>query len=317
MCEDNQTQVTEIRILGFRGLYKIKTLLFIVFFLTYIMILTGNLLIIILVTTIDYLKVPMFYFLKHLATADMLLTTSVVPMMLDIIFLEEGRLSFIGCITQLYCFGIFGFVQCFLIAVMSYDRFLAICNPLRYTSMMGPNVCLQLVIGSWLLVTILISSEIVMVCQFNFCGLNYIDHFFCDFGPIVDLATSDTSILMLQDFVISIFMIFFPFAFIIITYICIFITIVKMSSTHRRRKAFSTCSSHLTIVCTYYGTLITVYMTPSNENTSHINKYRSLLYIMATPLMNPIIYSLRNRKIKEALQKLLNNFWTVNWNRSK
>ncbi|XP_075061781.1 olfactory receptor 11A1-like [Mixophyes fleayi] len=317
MCEDNQTQVTQIRMLGFQGLYKFKILLFIVFLVTYIMILTGNLLIIILVTTIDYLKVPMFFFLKHLAIADMLLTTSVVPMMLENILLEEGRLSFIGCLTQLYCFGIFGFVQCFLIAVMSYDRFLAICNPLRYTLMMGPNVCLQLVIGSWLLVIILITSGMVIVFQINFCGLSYIDHFFCDFGPTVNLATSDTSMLMLQDFVVSIFMIFFPFAFIIMTYICIFFTIVKMSSNHRRRKAFSTCSSHLTIVCTYYGTLITVYMTPSNESTSHINKYRSLLYIMATPLMNPIIYSLRNRKIKKALIKLLNNFWTVSWKRSK
>ncbi|XP_063785671.1 olfactory receptor 5P81-like [Pseudophryne corroboree] len=315
MCEGNQTQITQIRLLGFQDLHKFKTILFIVFLLTYTMILTGNFVIILLVTTINNLKVPMFFFLKHLATADVLLTTSVVPLMLDIIFLEEGRLSFAGCITQLYCFGIFGFVQCFLIAVMSYDRFLAIYNPLRYSSIMGLDVCLQLVIGSWLLVTVLISSEIVMVCQFNFCGLNNIDHFFCDFGPIVELATSDTSILMYQDFVISIFMIFFPFAFIIMTYISIFYTILKMSS-NQRRKAFSTCSSHLITVCIYYVTLITVYMAPSNESTSNVNKYRSLLYILVTPLMNPIIYSLRNQKIKRALQKLLKGLVTVTCKRS-
>ncbi|XP_075715828.1 olfactory receptor 10A7-like [Rhinoderma darwinii] len=245
MCEDNQTQVTQIRLLGFQGLYKYKTFLFIIFILTYVFILSGNLLIILLVTTIDHLKIPMFFFVKHLSTADVLLTTSVVPMMLDMIFIEEDIVSFWGCITQLYYSGIFGFVQCFLIAVMSYDRYLAICHPLRYSSLMGPDLCLRLVIGSWLLVSVLISSEIFVVIQFNFCGFNYIDHFFCDFGPIVELSTSDTSILMVQDFVISIFMIFFPFAFIIMTYFCIFITILKISSTYSKRKAYSTCSSHL------------------------------------------------------------------------
>ncbi|XP_072254933.1 olfactory receptor 5P81-like [Pyxicephalus adspersus] len=305
MCDVNQTQVTQIRLLGFRSLAKFKTLLFIVFLLTYLFILSGNLLIIILVTTVDHLKVPMFYFLKHLATADILLTTSVVPMMLDIIFIEEGRVTLVGCITQLYLFGIFGFVQCFLIAVMSYDRYLAVCRPLHYALLMNPRVCLYLVMGSWFLVTLLISSEIVVVVQFKFCGPNYIDHFFCDFGPVVELSTSNTSSLMLQDFVISIVMIFCPFTYIIITYMYIFFIILKISSSFGRQKAFSTCSSHLTTVCVYYGTLITVYMVPTDNSTVSINKYRSLLYIVVTPLLNPIIYSLRNQEIKKALFKLL------------
>ncbi|XP_040273818.1 olfactory receptor 1009-like [Bufo bufo] len=307
MCEENQTQVTQIHLLGFPGLYNYKTLLFIVFFLTYTFILVGNLLIILLVMTFDHLKTPMFFFLKHLSTADILLTTSVVPMMLDIILFEGDILPFWGCIMQLYSFGIFGFFQCILIAVMSFDRYLAICHPLRYFSLMSPDLCLQLVIGSWFLVFVLTSSEVTVVIQFNFCGLNYIDHFFCDFGPVVELATSDISILMLQDFVISIFMIFFPFYFILITYFSIFITIIKMLSTYGRRKAFSTCSSHLTTVCVYYGTLITVYMAPSDEGTSNANKYISLLYIVVTPVMNPIIYSLRNKEIKRAIQKMMNN----------
>ncbi|XP_075707239.1 olfactory receptor 5P81-like [Rhinoderma darwinii] len=315
MCEDNQTQVTQIRLLGFQGLYKYKTLLFIVFILTYVFILSGNLLIILLVTTMDHLKIPMFFFLKQLSTADVLLTTSVVPMMLNMIIVEEGIVSFWGCIAQLYGFGIFGFVQCFLIAVMSYDRYLAICHPLHYSSLMGPDLCLRLVIGSWLLVIILGTSEMFVVFQFNFCGINYIDHFFCDFGPIVELATSDTSILMLQDFVFSIFMVFFPFAFIIVTYFCIFFTILKMSSTYSRRKAYSTCSSHLTTVCAYYGTLITVYIAPSDESSSNTNKYRSLLYIVVTPLMNPIIYSLRNNAIRRAVEKMMSRVFRNGWKR--
>ncbi|KAG8573908.1 hypothetical protein GDO81_008931 [Engystomops pustulosus] len=280
MCEENQTQVTEIHLLGFRGLYKYKILLFIVFLLTYTLIMGGNLVIILLVSTTDHLKTPMYFFLKHLSTADVLLTTSIVPVMLHIILFEGGTLPLWFCIMQLYCFiGIFGFVQCYIIAVMSFDRYLAICHPLRYSSLMGPDLCLQLVIGSWSSVTVITSSELFVAIQFNFCGLNYVDHFFCDFGPTMELATSDISSLLLQDFVNSILMMLFPFTLIIVTYFCIFFTILRMSSTN-------------------------IYMAPSDESSSEINKYQSLLYIVVTPLVNPIIYSLRNHEIKRALMKI-------------
>ncbi|KAM3926769.1 olfactory receptor 11A1-like [Leptodactylus fuscus] len=315
MCEENQTQVTQIRLLGFRGLHKYKPLLFIVFLLTYIFILAGNLLIILLVTTIDHLKTPMFYFLKHLSIADFLITTTIVPVMLDMIFVEEGILPFWGCMIQLYFFGIFGFIQCLLIAVMSYDRYLAICHPLRYSSLMGPDLCLLLVVLSWLLVIGLISSEFIVLIQFDFCGLNHIDQFFCDFGPIVELATSDISNLMLIDFVYSMFGIFLPFVFIITTYFCILFTILKISSALGKRKSFSTCSSHLITVCFYYGTIMTVYVARSDDTTSVGAKYKSLLYTVVTPLMNPIIYSLRNNKIRMATQKLISHIYQNGWKR--
>ncbi|XP_073402868.1 olfactory receptor 1f45-like [Dendrobates tinctorius] len=310
MCEENQTQVTQIHILGFQSLSKYKTLLFLLLTLSYICILVGNLLIIFLVTTIDHLKIPMFLFLKHLSIADVLLTTSVIPMMLDIMLVEEGILSLWGCVMQLYVFGIFGFIQCLLIAIMSYDRYLAICHPLHYSSLMSPDLCLRLVIGSWLVDSVETSSELIIVIQCKFCGLNHINHFFCDFGPVMELATSGTYILIIQDYTFAILGIFFPFAFIIISYFCIFLAILKISSTNGRRKAFSTCSSHLTTVCAYYGTLIAVYMTPSDESSSNINKYRSLLYLVVTPLMNPIIYSLRNNEIKRAIQKIRSQIFT-------
>ncbi|KAM4038622.1 olfactory receptor 5G9-like [Anomaloglossus baeobatrachus] len=265
MCEENQTQVTQIRLLGFQSLSTYKTLLFILLLHSYVCILGGNLLIILLVTIIDHLRIPIFLFLKHLSIADVLLTNTVVPMMLDIMFVEEGILPFWGCLMQQYLVGIFGLVQCFLIVIMSLDRYLAICHPLRYSSQMSPDLCLQLVIGSWCLVIVLISSEFFVIIQLSFCGLNSIDHFFCDFGPVIELVTSDTSILMLQDFILSIFILFLPFALIIISYFCIFLTILKISSSYGKRKAFSTCSSHLTTVCAYYGTLIAVYMTPSDQ----------------------------------------------------
>ncbi|XP_072006439.1 olfactory receptor 11L1-like [Engystomops pustulosus] len=310
MCEENQTQVTQIHILGFRGLYKYKTLLFIVFLLTYTLILAGNFLIILLVSTMDHLKTPMFFFLKHLSIADVLLTTSVVPMMLHIILFEGGTLPLWVCILQLHLFGIFGFVQCFIIAIMSYDRYLAICHPLQYSSLMGPDLCLRLVIGSWSLVIVLIFCEFVVVIQFNFCGFNSVDHFFCDFVPTITLATSDISLLTMEDFIISILIVFFPFVFIILSYFSIFFTLLKISSVKSIRKAFSTCSSHLTTVCLYYGTLIAVYVAPSDDSSPEVNKYRSVLYIVVTPLINPMIYSLRNHEIKRALRKLMSHVLT-------
>ncbi|XP_068129409.1 olfactory receptor 5P50-like [Hyperolius riggenbachi] len=303
MCEANQTQVTQIYLLGFQELYKFKILLFIVFLLIYILILGGNAAIIILVTIVDQLKIPMFFFLKHLAAADVLLTTTIVPMMLGIILIKEGTMPFLGCIIQLLCLGVFGSVQCLVIAAMSYDRYLAICVPLRYASLMNPNVCFQLVFGSYVLGALLRASEIIVVFHLRFCHHNYIDHFFCDFGPLVGLSTSDTSVLMIQDFITSIFMMSFPLAFIIISYICISFTILNISSALGRKKAFSTCSSHLATVCTYYGTLMTIYMVPTDYSTVNMNKYRSLLVIVVTPLMNPIIYSLRNQEIKRAVLK--------------
>ncbi|XP_075061787.1 olfactory receptor 11L1-like [Mixophyes fleayi] len=306
MCEDNQTEVTMFLLLGFQGLYEYKILLFIVFLLSYIVILNGNLVLIVLVSTSDHLKIPMFIFLKHLAVSDVLITSTIIPMMLDIILRDEKEVSFCSCMIQLYMFSNFGFVQGFLIAVMSYDRYLAICNPMRYNSIMVPHVCLKMIVGCWILVFIA-SSEVIIVFQLQFCGLNYIDHYFCDLIPIVELSSSDTSILFLVDFVMTILMGVIPFSLIIITYIIIFFTILNISSNSGRKKTFSTCSSHLATVCAYYGTIITVYMAPSDESFFNLNKFRSLLYIVVTPMMNPIIYSLRNHEIRRTLQKIIVN----------
>ncbi|KAM8972588.1 olfactory receptor 5P81-like [Pelodytes ibericus] len=305
MCVDNQTQVTEILLLGFKGLYSLNLLLFVLLLLIYIVILGGNGLIILLMTTSDQFKLPMFYFLKHVASTDVLLTTSSVPLMLDVIITEGKTVSFTGCITQLYLTGVSGGVQCYLLAVMSFDRYMAICKPLSYHFIMAPNVCLYLVAGSWFLLFFLISSEIIMVCQFHFCGHSDIDNFFCDFIPLVELSTSDTSILMLIDIFISITIIVVPFVFIIITYTLIFFVIIRIPSVTGRKKFFSTCSSHLASVCTYYITLIIVYMVPTGEGSSSINKFRSLLIVTVSPLMNPFIYSLRNQEIRETFRKVL------------
>ncbi|XP_077118630.1 olfactory receptor 10A3-like [Ranitomeya variabilis] len=307
MCEGNQTEVTEFLLLGFRGLYKYKFLLFILFLFSYLIILTGNLLIIVLVSTNHNLKIPMFFFLKHLAVADILITTTIMPMMLNIILLDMKEVSVRSCIIQLYLFFIFGFIQCYLIALMSYDRYLAICSPMHYHSIMQPHVCFKMVLCSWFLL-FLLSLEIILFCQLEFCGQNVIDHFFCDSVPLLELATSETYLFVSVDFFISIILGITPFALIILSYMRIFVTIITLPSTIGRGKAFSTCSSHLTTVCIYYGTLTMVYMTPSDDSSLSTNKFISLLYIMVAPMMNPIIYSLKNHEIRRTLKQMLRKF---------
>ncbi|KAM5171518.1 olfactory receptor 5P81-like [Mantella aurantiaca] len=200
--------------------------------------------------------------------------------------------------------------QIFLLAIISYDRCLAICNPMRYHSFMKPHICVNMIVGSYLL-AFFVSSELILVCQFQFCDGNNIDHFFCDFGPLIELSTSDISSLLIIDFSMCIFSILLPFLFILITYVLIIFTIMNISSASGRWKAFSTCSSHLVTVCSYYGTLITVYVVPSNENSINANKFKSLLYIVMTPMVNPIIYSLRNQEIKKTLQNFFRNIKAI------
>ncbi|KAM5172096.1 LOW QUALITY PROTEIN: olfactory receptor 5G29-like [Mantella aurantiaca] len=302
MCEDNQTEVAGFLLLGFQGHYRFKILFFILFLLSYMVILNGNLLIIVLIFTKDNLKIPMFYFLKHLAITDLLITSTIVPMMLDIIIKDEITISFSVCIFQMLFLSIFGVEQTFLLAIISYDRYLAICNPMSYHSFMKSHICLNMIVGSYLLI-FFVSSEI-LVCQLQSCGRNNIDHFFCEFSSLIELSTSDTSIVLLVDFSMSMFGLLVPFSFIIITYVLIFFTIINISSANGRWKAFSTCSSHLATVCSYYGTLMTVYVAPSDESSINTNKFKSLLYIVMTPMVNQIIYSLRNHEIRRTLQRM-------------
>ncbi|XP_073402875.1 olfactory receptor 2D2-like [Dendrobates tinctorius] len=303
MCNVNQTEVTEFLLLGFKGLYKYKFLLFILFLFCYLMILAGNLLIIVLVSTNHNLNTPMFYFLKHLAVADILSTTTIVPMMLNVILYDMKEVPVRICIFQLHMEFIFGFSPIILLTIMSYDRYLAICSPMCYNSIMQPHVCFKMVLGTWFWYFV-ISFEIIFVWQLEFCGNNTIDHFFCDFGLLLELTTSDSHLLTLVDFVISIIGGVIPLALILFSYLSIFFVLMTLSSTSGLSKAFSTCGSHLTTVCIYYGTLIIIYMIPSNDRSSSTNKFLSLLYIVMSPMMNPIIYSLKNQEIRRTLQQM-------------
>ncbi|XP_072006419.1 olfactory receptor 1J4-like [Engystomops pustulosus] len=251
------------------------------------------------------LKTPMYFFLTHLSWSDILLTLVTMPTMLSVLLKNGQTITFLGCITQLYLFGSTTITECFLLTAMSYDRYLAICFPLRYHTIMDFKHRVFLVTSSWVSAFLLTFIIVCQIGQLNFCANNIIDHFICDPTPLMALSCSDTSMIEFQDFVMGAPMTLCPLTFIIVTYVYIFTTIMKISTTVERQKAFSTCSSHLAVVCMYYGTLITLYVVPLKGLSSNLTKVQSLLYTVVTPLSNPIIYSLRNNEIRTELKKLL------------
>ncbi|XP_075128408.1 olfactory receptor 5P66-like [Leptodactylus fuscus] len=302
MCDGNQTDVKEFLLLAFPSLHHIKYQFFSLILFIYIIIISVNVLLITLVQISANLHLPLYFFLQNLALADIFLTTNVIPKMLQVILWDQVSIPFYECMAQFYFHSVAGIVECFLLTTMSYDRYLAICFPLHYFAIMDFRFQLQLAFWSWLLGFLVMVCEMFFIWNLQFCGRNTIDFFFCDFSPLLELSSSDITTVVLEDSIFSIPVIILPFLFIIVSYIFIIVTILKMTSISGRKKAFSTCSSHLSIVCTYYGTLIVVYVVPS-EGTS-LNKFLSLLYIVVTPLFNPIIYSLRNQEIKSAIRRL-------------
>ncbi|KAM4036407.1 olfactory receptor 5G25-like [Anomaloglossus baeobatrachus] len=246
----------------------------------------------------------MYFFITQLSLCDILLTTDIVPTLLLTVLYGGSSVTLIGCILQFSFFVMSESSECLLLSVMSYDRYLAICNPLRYNSIMNHLFCLVsvatiLLVGITVMLTYMISRY-----SLYYCGPNVIDHFYCDLEPILQLSCSDTSIIHKQTLIIGVLNVFCPFIIIVLSYVYIANTILKISSTTGRHKAFSTCSSHLIVVSMLYGTLFTVYMFPKKGQTLTLSKVLSLIYTMLTPMLNPIIYTLRNKDFKKAFNKL-------------
>ncbi|XP_075128418.1 olfactory receptor 6B1-like [Leptodactylus fuscus] len=301
----NSTTVTEFLILGFPGLYNYKLTFFSIILIMYSMTTCENLLIISLVSTSQRLQSPMYFFLGHLALSDVVLVTTIVPKFLNVIIREGSTIPYVECLAQFYLYGGTVCAECFLLTAMSYDRYLAICKPLHYISIMSVKLRYSLVISSWVFSFMLVLITLVLLCYIKFCGSNIINHFFCDFAPLLELSCSDTTVLSIDMIVLSFPLILLPFLFIIGSYVCIFITIFGISSTSGRHKTFSTCTSHLVVVSIYYGSMLIIYMVPYSGHSLTVNKFISLVYIVLTPLLNPIIYSLRNKEIQASVMKYL------------
>ncbi|XP_077329886.1 olfactory receptor 5P68-like [Lithobates pipiens] len=301
----HEGNVTTFFFLEFNNIYNLLLLTLVL--IIYIVTICGNFLIIMLVYYSKTLHSPMYFFLSQLSISDILLTTDVSPNMLNIVLHERTSISYFGCITQLYVFGITEGFECFLLTVMSYDRYLAICSPLHYTSIMKQTLCTQLVLASWIFSCSMVLISTLEICQLDFCGPNVIDYLFCDFNALVGLSCSDTSIVQMEVILLCVPGLIFPFLLIVVSYTYIVLTILKISSFSGRLKSFSTCSSHLTVVFLFYGTLAAAYMIPKEGQSQTISKIMSLLYTVFTPFVNPFIYSLRNKEIKDSLKMLYIN----------
>ncbi|XP_038226703.1 olfactory receptor 6B1-like isoform X1 [Dermochelys coriacea] len=299
----NQTTVTEFILLGFWDLPVLKILLFLMFLVIYMATMVGNILITALVVADQHLHSPMYFFLGNLSCLETCYTSTILPRVLASLLTGDKTISVSGCITQLYFFGSLVATECCLLAAMSYDRYLAICKPLHYSTLMNTRFCLQLAAGSWLNGCLATAIFVLFMSHLIFCGPNEIDHFYCDLIPLIKLSCSDSHLIILLDFVLACVFTLPPFLLTVTSYVCILTTILRIPSTTGRQKAFSTCSSHLIVVTIYYGTLMIVYMLPKRDTLSILNKVLSLCYTVLTPLVNPLIYSLRNREVKEALSK--------------
>ncbi|XP_067419587.1 olfactory receptor 6T1-like [Emydura macquarii macquarii] len=298
----NQTRVTEFILVGFPNVWGLQILLFIILLLIYVLTVTGNLIIIVVTLNDQRLRTHMYFFLGNLSFLELVLTTVVIPKLLSGILAGKVAISFASCMTQSYFYFLLGTTDFFLLAVMSFDRYQAICNPLRYEAIMNSKVCTRLVLGSWIGGFLCILCPTLMLTRLTFCGPNTIDHFFCDSWPLLKLSCSDTGLLERVDFVLSSFVLLSSLAFTTVSYTYIISTVLRIPSSSEKQRAFSTCSSHLTLVVIVYGSSIFLYVRPSWGESLLLNKVAATLSCIVTPLLNPFIFSLRNDKVKEVLQ---------------
>ncbi|XP_077118537.1 olfactory receptor 11H6-like [Ranitomeya variabilis] len=304
MMENNLTEVIEIFLLGFQVSQQLKMFLFSLLLMIYCGTICGNLLIITLVSTSKNLHTPMYFFISQLSISDILVISDIVPNMLQIILNNGGSITFVGCITQFYFLGASETVECFLLTVMSYDRYVAICKPLHYNVIMKSGYCVILTTICWVFGFSIVLIDMITTAKLNYCGSNIIDHFFCDIVPLLELACSGTHIVHLEVYLLSIPIVFVPITTIAVSYTCIVLAILRIPSNTGRQKVFSTCSSHLTVVSIYFWTMFSVYVVPTKGQSATISKILSLLYTVFTPFINPIIYSLRNKDFIKAIQKV-------------
>ncbi|XP_049747714.1 olfactory receptor 5G3-like [Elephas maximus indicus] len=314
MEDKNQTIVLEFLFLGFTDHLRQQIVLFIMFLFIYLVTLWGNMGMITLIWTDSRLHTPMYFFLSHLSFVDICSSSSIAPKMLCNIFVERKGISFLGCATQMWFFGLFVATECFLLASMAYDRYVAICKPLLYTLIMSQRVCVQLVVGPYAVAVVSTMTHTALTFCLPFCGPNIINHFFCDISPLLSLACADTWINKLVLFILAGSIGVLSGLIIMISYVCIVVAILKIQSADGRWKAFSTCSSHLAAVFILYGTLFFIYVRPSSISSLNINKVISLFYTVVIPMLNPLVYSLRNKEVKDAFRrklerKKLSNRW--------
>ncbi|XP_003802492.1 olfactory receptor 5D13-like [Otolemur garnettii] len=307
IAEGNQSYGVTFILLGFSEYAELQVPLFLVFLTIYTVTVLGNLGMIVIIRVNPKLHTPMYFFLSHLSFVDFCYSTTVTPKLLENLVVEDRTISFTGCIMQFSFACLFVVAETFMLNVMAYDRFVAVCNPLLYTVVMSPRLCSSLVAGpyTWGIVCSLSLTYFPLVL--SFCGSNILNNFFCEFSVIISVSCSDPYTFQVLGFVIAIFGEVSSLGIILTTYILIFITILRMPSAGGRQKAFSTCASHLTAISIFHGTVLLLYCVPNSKNSWLIVKVGSVFYTVIIPMLNPLIYSLRNKDVKETVRKLMNH----------
>ncbi|XP_049646417.1 olfactory receptor 226-like [Suncus etruscus] len=297
--------VTEFILLGFPELDHLRGLLFGLFLTIYVGTVLENLLVVVTVYTSQQLHTPMYFFLANLSVLEILYTTVTVPKLLASLLTLDKTISFSGCLTQLFLFISLCSSECFLLSTMACDRYLAICRPLHYPAIMDSKLCLQLALCVWLGGFLASFVSVMLISRLSFCGPNTLNHFFCDISPLLQLSCSDTTTIELLDFAVALAVLATSLLVTIVSYMHILATVLRVPGSTGRQKAFSTCASHLAVVAIFYTATIFMYARPRAISSFDLNKFVSVIYSVVTPLLNPIIYCLRNRDIRGALEKLL------------
>ncbi|XP_062451393.1 olfactory receptor 6B1-like [Rhea pennata] len=311
MKQENSTYFQEFILLGFPTIMELQILLFVIFLVAYVLTVLENMLIIILIKMNHHLHKPMYFFLSNLSFLEAWYISVTVPKMLLNFMVESKNISFVGCMTQLYFFSSLICTECVLLAVMAYDRYVAICSPLRYLVIMNHQLCMQLAICSWLTGFLASMLKIFFISRLSFCGTNVINHFFCDISPLLNMSCADMTMAEIVDFILALLILLVPLSVIIISYVCIISTILHIPTTEGRKKAFSTCVSHLTVVTVFFSATLFMYARPKRIHPFDLNKLVSIVYSIATPILNPFIYCLRNQEVKGAFRKFFNVTQTV------
>nr|XP_020663036.1 olfactory receptor 1020-like isoform X2 [Pogona vitticeps] len=301
----NETDITEFILLGLSSDPGAQMLLFTLFLILYLVALVGNGLILLAISLDKRLHNPMYFFLGNLSVIDIGYITSTVPKMLMNYLSQDKRISLAGCLSQMYFFISFGGVECLLLGVMAYDRYAAICHPLHYNVLMSPKICASLAGASWILGLSHSGVHAGMITRLSFCRDNVIQHFFCDLPPLLQLSCSDTLPNQICIFVVGGTMVMGPFLVTLVSYVYIVVAILRIRTKEGRCKAFSTCASHLAVVNICFNTILFTYLRPNSTYSQEQYRVLPVLYGILTPMLNPIIYSLRNKDVKEAFWKIL------------
>nr|XP_020009363.1 olfactory receptor 6P1 [Castor canadensis] len=295
--------VEEFVLVGFPTSPPLQLLLFVFFFAIYVLTLLENALIISTIWLTPSLNRPMYFFLGHLSFLELWYINVTIPRLLGAFLTQDGRVSYVGCMTQLYFFIALACIECVLLAVMAYDRYLAICEPLHYPSLMSHSLATRLAAASWGSGFFSSMMKLLFISRLSYCGSNIINHFFCDISPLLNLTCSDKEQAELVDFLLALVMILFPLVAVVSSYAAIITAILRIPTAQGRHKAFSTCTSHLAVVVIYYSSTLFTYARPRAMYSFNHNKIISVLYTIIVPFLNPAIYCLRNKEVKDAFRK--------------